>query len=686
MSDSEAQPLSEQNLGEIASLDAARVALRWTMERHRNLEEDNRKLKDEIENLKLNRQESESRVETLRKTLESRAKRLEEEEMFYGKLSGTLKLLCEGKVDVNTLIEKQLELEQLQKRLSEEHQKRLLDLEHMQQQVTDRWHQRLLELETNYTQRLNRVRQNFENMRLSQEAANRHHTDSLENFYKEKEQRLEEAKTKSKEDIHKKELELESQWSAKKMVLDAEFRSLKTTLFDQAAQETAQLQVKLAQLMKDNEHWQEAAAHAKVQAHQEFLSKVADYETKLKERAAKIEEREEYLEIHAKELEEDYLKRRRQTEDAHETLKQRFNDRIAGLESASKTKETELIQKWTEDKKLLEGELSAAIQSAADLTGQIHSLQENLLQSSFRKDAEWGKVVESLKIELERTKAQASKQLEEKDSRIGGLQKDSQEANTKRGQEELLMQEEFSNQIRFQQEVFRKKISELEAQFAKKKSDLESEHQRLKTQLLNDANEQRLDIQTQFEQRQKSLETAHSAEIERVKQEAAHAENIVRSLRAEISRLGQALSAAQAQYREDLLKRTRDIEEGYKQRLDELERRESALTANLRSQERALEIERERLYGDLDKRRSELDEMERVLMKRIEDIETQKQDFERQWSRREEELRTRDKRWHDHRHRLETTYSEKSSQIEDLKEELVKQIQTYSKGKKNQEE
>lgn len=710
MNEEEQTSFSEKNIGDIASLDAAKVALRWTMERHHSLEEENKKLHEDIEKLKETSHESDARLDTLRKTLEGRAKKLEEEELFYTKLSGTLKLLCEGKIDVQTLIEKQLELEALQKRLSEEHQKRLLDLEHMQQQVTDRWHQRLLELESTYAQRLNRARQNFEALRQSQESSNVNHLKTLEGFYKEKEKRLEETKTRLQNEWQQKQLAMEAEFAQKHASLEKEFESLKTRLMQEHRENSemlrrehaqreaglkqaweadmvrlnnhaAQLESKMLDSLKENESLKEAGAQSKNEAQKAFLNKVAAYEAQYKEKMAKVEERQGRLDSRAKELEAQYLERQQTMQHAYGELRNEFDEKIKTLEAAALQKEKETAQKYENEKKLLDNELQAALQSANDLTGQLHQLEEEALQRALRKDAQWTKTLQELRSEMEKIRQDFMRQLAAKDEQRAKLELDLEHNRESLAQTILQMKQEFAGQINKEREIWTGNGSAKEEEQGQKTAALQKAHQETKIQMLQAFEQERLKTQQEFKERLRAIETDHQNDKERWFTEIKKLKDHAGGLRQENERLTEALGAQQTQYREEMFKRSRAIEESYKKRLDEVEGKALALTEGLKAREQGLELERERLYEDLDKRRAELDELEHVLMKRLEDLEGNKQDLERQWRHREEELRQRDQRWHQHRSRLETLYTEKSAQIEDLKEELIKEIQVYKNGK-----
>ncbi|MBI4369341.1 MAG: hypothetical protein HY547_03820 [Elusimicrobia bacterium] len=664
-------PSSSPMFGDINNLEAAKVALQWTQEKLNSLSNENKELQSKMDAVSSIQKSREQELEALRRTLEERAHHLEDQGVFFEKINATFKMMSEGKMDVNILIQKQLELETLQKRLIEEHQKRLIDLERSQKQIQDRWHERLLELETQYAQRLSLARQNFESLRENQELNNLNHRQSLDEYYKEKAQKIEATREQWRTEHEQDALTLEAVQAQRRAALEQEFERLKTDLYKQldherrayvkGSEEREKIleQSHMAQLAKFEEtiskltmernvvlerlkESQEAMAGIKARYHEEVVQKINEQEKDYKERLSALAHKEHSLESL-------YGQRHQELDQSAVDLKRQTEERLHQTQSQAQQMERLLRDNFDRQKTLLDKELSAAIESAQALTRQLHEQEEKYLQESMLKEAQWSKQIQSLKEEKDRAE-------QESKERVRSLQ------------------EEFHQKLQAQQETLEHRSLTLEAQFNEKSLRSEQEYQTLKTKLIAESEDLRASLIVQYEGR-----------LQNLKKDLAHSIEERRALELEMERAEENQMRIHADQQQEIMKKLSTLEVEHKNRLIELERASSQKDAEMKERERRLEAQREEMLQSFEKRRQELDDLERVLLKRLEDLEIAKQEKEKEWHLREEELRQRDQQWRRHRSQLESIYAQKSAKLEDVKEELLKEIQVYKGVKKIKE-
>ncbi|MBI4669995.1 MAG: hypothetical protein HY747_12600 [Elusimicrobia bacterium] len=660
--------------GEIETLDAAKVALRWTQERLGAIEAANRELLAKLEAVSAVQSSKEKETDSLRKTLEEKAKQMHEQEAFFEKLASTYKFLSDGKMDINILIQKQLELETLQKRLIDEHQKRLLDLEHGQQQIQERWHERLLDLESQYSQRLAAARQKFEALRQTQDENAQKQIKGQEQFYEEKERRLAAEKDRLEAEHAKRLAALETAFVQKRASFEKEFEDLKTGLYSQIENERAAVLKGAEERVKIIEqtlgpkalHLEESLHKKDLEAkslearlkeaeekmitlesryHQEMASRLGEYEREYSKRLEALEAKE-------RDLANEHLNRKQELEASFDQLKKRLEDREIHLELQARRQVEEAGDKFDAEKALLEEKLQAALESSQALSLQFHELQEAGLQETLKKEARWSKEIGDLKGEKDAAEAHWLKEI-------------------KQLKEEFLQQSRRQEeQIRVQEEAHHKKMLDLESQVSAKKAALEQNYQALEEQLGRQSAEQKAVLERQTAERIKALEQKGAS----LESERSQALRQLNDFKAEMSRF-------KTQEEEDQIKKMSEFESEHHSRIKKLEERAAALETEDKKRDRALETERQKLSAEVEKRRLELDDFERILLKRLEELDGQKQEKEKDWKEREEEFRRRDEEWSRHRRHLENLYSQKAAQLEKVKQELLTEIEIYKGAK-----
>jgi hypothetical protein len=113
------EPRSLQDIESIQSLDTARLALRWALEKIQSLEKDKAGLSEKAEAAERQREKTQENLISLQKTIGLKNAESTQRELYYAKLEEYLSLKLEGKLDVALLAKKELEVSQLQEMLSQ---------------------------------------------------------------------------------------------------------------------------------------------------------------------------------------------------------------------------------------------------------------------------------------------------------------------------------------------------------------------------------------------------------------------------------------------------------------------------------------------------------------------------------------------------------------------------------------
>ena len=113
------EPRSLQDIESIQSLDTARLALRWALEKIQSLEKDKAGLSDKAEAAERSREKTQENLISLQKTIGIKNAESTQRELYYAKLEEYLSLKLEGKLDASLLAKKELEVSQLQEMLSQ---------------------------------------------------------------------------------------------------------------------------------------------------------------------------------------------------------------------------------------------------------------------------------------------------------------------------------------------------------------------------------------------------------------------------------------------------------------------------------------------------------------------------------------------------------------------------------------
>ncbi len=115
------EPRSLQDVESIQSLDTARLALRWALEKIQSLEKDRSGLAEKFNAIERAREKSQENLISLQKTIGLKNAESTQRELYYAKLEEYLSLKLDGKLDVALLAKKELEVSQLQEMLSQKH-------------------------------------------------------------------------------------------------------------------------------------------------------------------------------------------------------------------------------------------------------------------------------------------------------------------------------------------------------------------------------------------------------------------------------------------------------------------------------------------------------------------------------------------------------------------------------------
>ncbi len=113
------EPKSLQDIESIQSLDTARLALRWALEKIQSLEKDKAGLSEKISAEERAREKTQENLISLQKTIGLKNAEATQRELYYAKLEEYLSLKLDGKLDVALLAKKELEVSQLQEMLSQ---------------------------------------------------------------------------------------------------------------------------------------------------------------------------------------------------------------------------------------------------------------------------------------------------------------------------------------------------------------------------------------------------------------------------------------------------------------------------------------------------------------------------------------------------------------------------------------
>ncbi len=113
------EPRSLQDIESIQSLDTARLALRWALEKIQSLEKDHSGLAEKFNALERAREKAQENLISLQKTIGLKNAESTQRELYYAKLEEYLSLKLDGKLDVALLAKKELEVSQLQEMLSQ---------------------------------------------------------------------------------------------------------------------------------------------------------------------------------------------------------------------------------------------------------------------------------------------------------------------------------------------------------------------------------------------------------------------------------------------------------------------------------------------------------------------------------------------------------------------------------------
>lgn len=105
--------------------------------------------------------------------------------------------------------------------------------------------------------------------------------------------------------------------------------------------------------------------------------------------------------------------------------------------------------------------------------------------------------------------------------------------------------------------------------------------------------------------------------------------------------------------------------------------REKALQSDYETRLRAVEAEHQRVSAALAKRRQVFDELESKLLSRFQDVEEEISRRDGEWKVREENLRQRDRNWHETLGAWQAELSVKQEHLEKLRMNLLEAVRTY---------
>lgn len=161
------EPRSLSDIESIQSLDTARLALRWALEKIQSLEKDKNGLAEKLDSEERGRIKAQQNSIELQKTLGLRTAESSQRELYYAKLEEYLSLKLDGKLDCAALAKKEIEVSQLQEMLSQKQSHLEKDFLSRKDALERDYHRLKSELEAETREKIRRSEASVEAKRAS---------------------------------------------------------------------------------------------------------------------------------------------------------------------------------------------------------------------------------------------------------------------------------------------------------------------------------------------------------------------------------------------------------------------------------------------------------------------------------------------------------------------------------------
>ncbi|TPW20034.1 MAG: hypothetical protein FD126_2096, partial [Elusimicrobia bacterium] len=148
-------------LENVASLDTARMTLRWALERIRGLERTHTETQELLQRSFESRQASEGALADFKKSFEDRGRKLAEKERFVGDMQKILNDLFKGDVDVTEFVKRRQALDEERATLESRVRRRLEEAEAAQKREVEENAKRLADMEGVYSASLGEAQRRF---------------------------------------------------------------------------------------------------------------------------------------------------------------------------------------------------------------------------------------------------------------------------------------------------------------------------------------------------------------------------------------------------------------------------------------------------------------------------------------------------------------------------------------------
>ena len=239
-------------LENVASLDTARMTLRWALERIRGLERTASETQELLQKSFEGRQKAEGELDDYKRSIEDRLRKLGEKERFVSDMQRILNDLFKGDVDVSEFVKRRRALDEERAHLESQVRRRLEETESAQKREIEENSRRLAEMEGVYSSSLAEAQRRFH---AELERIEAEHTAAL----KAERERYDQFRTETHrdsarmaEEYQRRLLILEHEYAAKRTELTGDLDRLKARLVDEAKASDA---ARAAEAAREAERW-----------------------------------------------------------------------------------------------------------------------------------------------------------------------------------------------------------------------------------------------------------------------------------------------------------------------------------------------------------------------------------------------------------------------------------------------
>lgn len=639
----------ERMMEDVSSMDTARMALRWALERLHQLERGNRDLDHRARSAESAQQEAEKKARDLEQTLASRLKEAEGRESFYRKLEETVALISEGKVDLAGYVREEVDLERARREMSEEYRKRYDQLDHAHREMVERWTQQLIEAQSYHPEKLAQALQRYDD--LSRE---------LDQGYQERLLALEQG-------FHRKEAE----WLKREAELDADYRSKLRDLHELRLGLRAEVEAKEAALRAEKDAGKAMVESELARRREKLEAEFQERERRLGEEASALREQlHQNFQAQTQSWHKEELRRMTDTQLAWDaerqelrTEVQRSQERLQNalgrvgelqesLASSDHRDRGEIIRKLAETEQAFQQRLGELENAYAARRSELESAYEERLRVL---EAEWDGRKEPLERAWEAEKGRILGDIAELRERFEGAQEEIRGLNEERGLREQALHRESLEQLAAKESQWTARLEEMRSSWEEEKKALsrtieeregafrlleaglngardglvetstraQAAAETLRTQMTREFQELLKTREAQEEARRKALEESwareRSALFEELEKRKSALRDMDKRLQEERER-GSEAARLQAQAAEQAAQeRLADEFHGKLKAMEALEERRRAAS------EEGWRAERERLNAELEKRDARLLEAQEQ-MRRLGELSAQRQE------------------------------------------------------------